>query len=480
MKAGFRVIEFSPKGFMGKNDINVIFHEDEETINTGIFSCALIIGENGSGKTELAIRLLDVFSEIENIQLENNVRNSNNRMQYKLKYYLNGRIFDIESDKEYIFRKDGQVVDISEIELPNKYLAQSFSFADKFNYSSGGRYSYLGTRTASNASYISHIQNSITEIISTKIEEEDFIDFFRLVLNFLKFDEKLEIMFEIKSIKSLLEILNDKEIFESKYKDLKSNRRISSQVYLSNTNIESVHERINELINRYRKNKKVLSFMLDLNEDKKYDELKDFFVFMRLLSYMRVLSIPMVNFYKHQTELSINTASSGEKQIIYSMLNIYSVIKPNSLVIIDEPEISLHPNWQMKYMKLLEMSFNKYTNSHFIIATHSHFMVSDLKKENSSVIVMNRSTETYSAVTYKSDTYSWSAEDILYNVFSVPSSRNYYIASDVEEVIKAISTQKISEEIIAKINTFEKILPNLKNADPLKTIIEKILERDMV
>jgi predicted ATP-binding protein involved in virulence len=176
----------------------------------------------------------------------------------------------------------------------------------------------------------------------------------------------------------------------------------------------------------------------------------------------------------------MNTASSGEKQLLYSLLNIYSVIEPNSLVVIDEPEISLHPNWQMKYMKMLETAFLKFSNSHFIIATHSHFMVSDLKKENSAVIVMNRNSETFSASTYKSDTYSWSAEDILYNVFAVPSSRNYYIASDVEVVIKAISTESINEDIITKINAFKKILPNLKNADPLKTIIKNILERVVV
>ena len=69
--------------------------------------------------------------------------------------------------------------------------------------------------------------------------------------------------------------------------------------------------------------------------------------------------------------------------------NIFNNISRNSIVLIDEPEISLHPNWQIKYISFLKKVFAEYNSCHFIIASHSHYMVSDLNPENSSLITVN-------------------------------------------------------------------------------------------
>lgn len=485
MDRGFRILDFSIKLF-NKDDIHISFFQNEKLIDTKFFSCALVIGENGCGKTELLVNILKAFCEIEEYINYKLTKKPPKSKAFSLKYYLNDNIYEIDKDEEYKFnfKKNGIVVDDnSEIELPSCFIAQSFSFADKFNYNSVGRYIYLGTRTASNVSYISHVENSIVDIICTKMEKEGFNEFIKILLEFLGFDKKLQIFYEVTSRKKLKLIHNDKSQFTYMYKEfLNSNRRISSDIgqIFKNHDAEFVYEKILNILNKYNGDFKKIKYTIDLANISNYYELKDFFVFMRILSYMKILSTPKVNFYKYQDQFSIESTSSGEKQIIYSLLNIYSVIRPNSLVIIDEPEISLHPNWQMKYMKLLEVMFCKYSNSHFLIATHSHFMVSDLKKENSSVLVMSRSKKAFSAITYDSDTYSWSAEDILYNVFSVPSNRNFYIASDVEKVIEAISTGNISDDIKMKISNFKRIFPNLKESDPLKTIIQMIMEKDLV
>lgn len=485
MDSGFRILDFSTKLF-SKDNIHIDFFENKQLIETNSFSCALIVGENGCGKTELLVNILKAFCEIEEYIKHNATKKTSKNKAYSLKYYLNDNIYEIEKDKEYTFKfkKNGIVIDnYSEIELPSCFIAQSFSFADKFNYNSEGRYYYLGTRTASNVSYVSHIENSIVDIICTKMEKEGFNNFIKILLDFLGFDHKIDVFFQVESLRKLNITLNDKSQFMSMYDEfINSNRRISSdfrEIFL-NFKAEFVYEKILNILNGYNKNYKKIEYNLNLSDMINYYELKDFFIFMRILSYMKILSTPKVNFYKHQDQFPVESSSSGEKQIIYSLLNIYSVIRPNSLVIIDEPEISLHPNWQMKYMKLLEEMFSKYTDSHFLIATHSHFMVSDLKKENSAVIVMNRSSNIFNTFTYDSDTYSWSAEDILYNVFSVPSSRNFYVASDIEKVVAAISTEDISDDIKNKIRNFKRIYPNLKDSDPLKAIIQMIMDKGLV
>jgi len=55
------------------------------------------------------------------------------------------------------------------------------------------------------------------------------------------------------------------------------------------------------------------------------------------------------------------------------------------LILIDEPDLHLHLDWQRQYIAKLIDTFSAVPENikmHFIIATHSPFIVSDLPKEN--------------------------------------------------------------------------------------------------
>lgn len=76
-------------------------------------------------------------------------------------------------------------------------------------------------------------------------------------------------------------------------------------------------------------------------------------------------------FTDHNEEnIQISELSSGQKCMILTLLNIAGSISDNSVVCIDEPEISLHPRWQKEFMKVLIEFFSDYKKCHFIIATH--------------------------------------------------------------------------------------------------------------
>jgi len=54
--------------------------------------------------------------------------------------------------------------------------------------------------------------------------------------------------------------------------------------------------------------------------------------------------------------MSISQLSSGEKQIVFrgSFLLKDKESSKGALILIDEPEISLHPNWQLKVLSFFK------------------------------------------------------------------------------------------------------------------------------
>ncbi|MGM8899297.1 MULTISPECIES: AAA family ATPase [unclassified Psychrobacter] len=70
--------------------------------------------------------------------------------------------------------------------------------------------------------------------------------------------------------------------------------------------------------------------------------------------------------------ISYRSLSSGERQVVFIFLKIINGSVDNSLILMDEPEISLHLSWQEK---LLTEITKLNDTSQIIIVTHSPAMV---------------------------------------------------------------------------------------------------------
>jgi predicted ATP-binding protein involved in virulence len=162
------------------------------------------------------------------------------------------------------------------------------------------------------------------------------------------------------------------------------------------------------------------------------------------------------------------------------MLSLASVINRNSIILIDEPETSLHPNWQMKYIDMINNVFKEFDDCHFIVASHSHFLGSDLRPESSSILsLVRRDDFTIESKLLKEGTFGWSAEQILLDVFKTPTTRNFYVADRVGEILDLMSKSKRDEnKINQKVRALmdDNIL-NLPKEDPLKEVITKLIKK---
>ncbi len=74
--------------------------------------------------------------------------------------------------------------------------------------------------------------------------------------------------------------------------------------------------------------------------------------------------------------LSPNSLSSGEQHELILFYDLLFHVKPNSLILIDEPEISLHIAWQQEFLKDLQ-DVTSLTNIDVLIATHSADIILD-------------------------------------------------------------------------------------------------------
>jgi ABC-type transport system involved in cytochrome c biogenesis ATPase subunit len=74
--------------------------------------------------------------------------------------------------------------------------------------------------------------------------------------------------------------------------------------------------------------------------------------------------------------LAITDLSSGEQHMLVLLSELLFVIKPKSLILIDEPEISLHVAWQQLFLRDLKQ-VSELASLDVLIATHSPQIIND-------------------------------------------------------------------------------------------------------
>ena len=163
--------------------------------------------------------------------------------------------------------------------------------------------------------------------------------------------------------------------------------------------------------------------------------------------------------------------------MLATIISVASVAEKNVLVLMDEPEISQHPSWQMSIIDYLDKCLRGQA-CHLLIATHSNFLVSDLPMKRSVVLHLYKDKHRLiKAKRIESNTYGLSAEEMLFKVFHVPTTRNRYFASIFGKLMNGISYDTMKEkEVLGKISFLKEIVGNLNDIDPMKKIIETIIE----
>lgn len=161
-------------------------------------------------------------------------------------------------------------------------------------------------------------------------------------------------------------------------------------------------------------------------------------------------------------EFDINALSSGEKQLFLRTLSIKMLEPEDSIILIDEPEISLHPKWQQRIIEIYK-KIGK--NNQIIIATHSPHILGSVDKESVFLlskdergnIISKTGDELY-------DTYGQPTDRILQDIMGLTSVRTPKIEEELNSLRLLIDEDKYeTDEFKEKFQRLSKILGETDN-----------------
>ncbi len=495
-------INYFKINYLKLDDIEII--ANNEVYNKGDGFISVLIGENGVGKSNILSSIEGIFNEISIYLKERKTINLKYYAYYEMQYSINENIYQVIKSKSGIeFFINNEIIDLKNItskpsgevfKLPKSVLCCAFQVNDKFKFrkQQDELLKYLGVKTTptmtNSSSVTKRVCNNILECIYNKNGNEKYLQLLIKIFDFLELDHDIYIEYKIKYKSIFFNAQNpvtkdnivskvEKELWKKRTKNSAFGKGMFEDIKHDNEILERLVFQIHQI------------FMLNLSKDKiklniKLDAenryLHDYYnkEMIEILIKLDILSNPKVVINK-RNYYDLENGSSGETHILFLMTNIITNIEKGSLILIDEPEISLHPSWQIRIIELIRYVMKESEKPcHVIIATHSHFIVSDIKPDNSSLHILKKdfSKNQLECENMCNDTYGWSAENILFNVFGVPTNRNYYLAKELDNLLTEVSMGNL-EAVLSKKEELLNISERLLDADPLKVVIKKIISR---
>lgn len=168
---------------------------------------------------------------------------------------------------------------------------------------------------------------------------------------------------------------------------------------------------------------------------------------------------------------SVFDLSSGEYHMLTTLLGLGLGVRKDSVVLIDEPENSLHPQWQQEFMaRLIEIS-KLLPDGHIVISTHSPLIVSSAGP--ASIVDLGQGDD----IEPISNRYGASANDILLDRFGIASSRDPQVIDVVQRAVALVEAGQITSEEFRELEArLSSIRAALAPDDPLIEVLSALLD----
>lgn len=142
--------------------------------------------------------------------------------------------------------------------------------------------------------------------------------------------------------------------------------------------------------------------------------------------------------------LEFKGLSSGQQALLNMYSSFYDVLdkiedKKNVLVLMDEPELYFHPEWQRKYIYFIVKFFNTYykdKNIQIIFTSNSPYVLSDLN--NSSVIMMEKEE--------KNKTFAGNIMNLLIDNYFMEDTIGKFAEEKIKGIVNRVKNKEVNSD----------------------------------
>ncbi|MFU2489056.1 AAA family ATPase [Thauera sp. WH-1] len=193
-----------------------------------------------------------------------------------------------------------------------------------------------------------------------------------------------------------------------------------------------------------------------------------------ILTDMLSLTDAKVRSRLNSSEFSIFDLSSGEYHMYTSILGLGFGMRSSSVVLIDEPENSLHPHWQQEFMdSVFGIGSQALKNGHILVCTHSPLIVS-AALDGSTIVDLTDEVPSIEVTSFGA-----SSDEVLFSQFGVGSSRNRVVVDTVQRAVSIVERGGFNNPELETITPeLKTIRLALRPGDPLVDVINALLGED--
>jgi predicted ATP-dependent endonuclease of OLD family len=143
-------------------------------------------------------------------------------------------------------------------------------------------------------------------------------------------------------------------------------------------------------------------------------------------------------------DIKLDELSTGEQQLFIRALNLKMMDLKDSVILIDEPELSLHPNWQNQILKIYQNIANQGDNQ-LIVATHSPQIISSTPNQSLRILIKNGKNIEVKQV---DNSYGIEIDEVLQDLMGTKYLRTPPIAKEIKRMWNYLNS--------GDLNNFEK------------------------
>ncbi len=173
-------------------------------------------------------------------------------------------------------------------------------------------------------------------------------------------------------------------------------------------------------------------------------------------------------FERNGQEIPLLEASSGELGIVTTSFFLAALVESGTVILIDEPENSLHPKWQKQFGRILLDNFYRFEPK-IVIATHSPLLVNGEGMDSSSTRIFKASNFSFEL----HDNESENIEAAYADYFDVITPANRMLSKRLIGYLNDLERDDLSrEEFEAKIQEIRGQIFDDKQGELLNGVLE--------